>query len=112
MSIINIEPCNDLPIVMFSPDPEPHTAIGSCPADYVKQVQNTKSQIMRDVLDSLGASVHPRLAITEGMVNMNDVLNTDIGQPIRVRQPGSIQPINTAFMGKEAFPVLQYLRRS
>ena len=109
MSIINIEPCNDLPIVMFSPDPEPHTAIGSCPADYVKQVQNTKSQIMRDVLDSLGASVHPRLAITEGMVNIDDVLNTDIGQPIRVRQPGSIQPINTAFMGKEAFPVLQYL---
>lgn len=107
--IINVEPCNDLPIVMFSPDPEPHTAIGSCPADYVKQVQNTKSQIMRDVLDSLGASVHPRLAITEGMVNIDDVLNTDIGQPIRVRQPGSIQPINTAFMGKEAFPVLQYL---
>lgn len=107
--IINIEPVNELPIVMFSPDPEPHTAIGSCPTDYVKQVQNTKSQIMRDVLDSLGASVHPRMAITEGMVNIDDVLNTDIGQPIRVRQPGAIQPIATAFMGKEAFPVLQYL---
>ena len=66
-------------------DPEPHTAIGSCPTDYVKQVQNTKSQIMRDVLDSLGNSVHPRLAITEGMVNIDDVLNTDIGQPIRQR---------------------------
>lgn len=107
--IINVEPVNDLPIVMFSPDPEPHTAIGSCPADYVKQIQNTKSQIMRDVLDSLGASVHPRLVITEGMVNIDDVLNTDIGQPIRQRQPGSVQPLNTAFMGKEAFPVLQYL---
>ena len=107
--IINVEPVNDLPIVMFSPDPEPHTSIGSCPTDYVKQVQNTKSQIMRDVLDSLGASVHPRLAITEGMVNIDDVLNTDIGQPIRVRQAGAITPINTAFMGKEAFPVLQYL---
>ena len=107
--IINVEPVNDLPIVMFSPDPEPHTAIGSCPADYVKQVQNTKSQVMRDVLDSLGNAVHPRLAITEGMVNIDDVLNTDIGQPIRTRAPGSIQPINVAFMGKEAFPVLQYL---
>ena len=105
--IINVEPVNDLPIVMFSPDPEPHTAIGSCPADYVKQVQNTKSQVMRDVLDSLGNAVHPRLAITEGMVNIDDVLNNDIGQPIRTRAPGSIQPINVAFMGKEAFPVLQ-----
>lgn len=107
--IINVEPCNELPIVMFCPDPEPHTAIGSCPADYVKQIQNTKSQIMRDVLDSLGASVHPRLVITEGMVNIDDVLNTDIGQPIRQRAQGSVQPLNTAFMGKEAFPVLQYL---
>jgi hypothetical protein len=64
---------------------------------------------MRDVLDSLGNAVHPRLAITEGMVNIDDVLNNDIGQPIRTRAPGSIQPINVAFMGKEAFPVLQYL---
>ena len=44
MSIINIEPCNDLPIVMFSPDPEPTTAIGSCPCRLCKtKGANTKS---------------------------------------------------------------------
>ena len=63
---------------------------------------------MRDVLDSLGASVHPRLAITEGMVNMNDVLNTDMGQPIRVDNRLDTTHKHS-FYAKEAFPVLQYL---
>jgi hypothetical protein len=37
------------------------------------------------------------------------VLNTDIGQPIRMRAPGMVQPFAVPFVGKEAFPVLGYL---
>ena len=43
LEIINCEAWDDLPIVMFCPDPEPHTAIGSCPADYLKPIQDVKS---------------------------------------------------------------------
>ncbi|MDA0843701.1 MAG: hypothetical protein O3C07_03150, partial [Bacteroidetes bacterium] len=56
LHVLNVEQWDDLPIVMFCPDPEPHTAIGSCPADYLKPIQAAKSQIMRDTLDSLGHS--------------------------------------------------------
>ena len=94
---------------MFCPDPEPHTAIGSCPADYLKPIQDIKSQIIRDSLDSLGHSIFPRMGIVEGQVNIDDVLNNDIGQPIRMRQPGAVQPFSVPFSGKEAFPFLQYL---
>ena len=107
--IVNIEPCDHLPIVMFSADPEPHTALGSCVADYVKPLQLAKSQIMRDTLDSLGHSVFPRLILTEGQVNIDDALNTDVGQPIRVRQPGAVQPLTIPFVGQQAFPVINYL---
>tara|TARA_R110000796_G_scaffold86550_2_gene187224 strand:+ start:849 stop:2987 length:2139 start_codon:yes stop_codon:yes gene_type:complete len=108
-NIINCEAWDDLPIAMFCPDPEPHTAIGSCPADYVKPIQAAKSQIMRDTLDSLGHSIFPRMGVVEGQVNIDDVLNTDIGQPIRMRAPGMVQPFAVPFVGKEAFPVLGYL---
>jgi len=64
---------------------------------------------MRDTLDSLGHSIFPRMAVVEGQVNIDDVLNTDIGQPIRVRAPGMVQPFTVPFAGKEAFPVLGYL---
>ncbi len=108
-NIVDVMPCHELPIVMFCPDPEPHTAIGSCPADYLKPIQAAKSQIMRDTLDSLGHSIFPRMGIVEGQVNIDDVLNTDIGQPIRMRSPGMVQPFSVPFVGKEAFPVLNYL---
>ena len=107
--IINVEPCDVLPIAMFQSDPEPHTVVGQCMADYLKGIQSAKSQIMRDTLDSLGHSIFPRMVITEGQVNIDDVLNTDIGQPIRVRQPGAVQPLSVPFVGKDAFPVLNYL---
>ena len=107
--VVNVEPWDELPICMFCPDPEPHTAIGSCPADYLKPIQAAKSQIMRDTLDSLGHSIFPRMGIVEGQVNIDDVLNTDIGQPIRMRAPGMVQPFAVPFVGKEAFPVLGYL---
>jgi len=109
LEVLNVEPLDELPICMFCPDPEPHTAIGSCPADYLKPIQAAKSQIMRDTLDSLGHSIFPRMGVVEGQVNIDDVLNTDIGQPIRMRAPGMVQPFAIPFVGKEAFPVLGYL---
>lgn len=112
LHVLNVEPWDELPICMFCPDPEPHTAIGSCPADYIKPIQAAKSQIMRDTLDSLGHSIFPRMGIVEGQVNVDDVLNTDIGQPIRMRAPGMVQPFAVPFVGKEAFPVLGYLDES
>ena len=109
LNIVNTTPWDDLPITLFCPDPEPHTSIGSCPADYLMPIQAAKSQIMRDTLDSLGHAIFPRMGIVEGQVNIDDVLNTDIGQPIRMRAPGMVQPFSVPFVGKEAFPVLSYL---
>ena len=112
MNIVNSMAWDDLPITIFSPDPEPHTVIGSCPADYLIPIQAAKSQIMRDTMDSLGQSIFPRMGIVEGQVNIDDVLNTDIGQPIRMRAPNMVQPFAVPFVGKEAFPVLGYLDES
>tara|TARA_Y100000590_G_scaffold470609_1_gene666909 strand:- start:11625 stop:13784 length:2160 start_codon:yes stop_codon:yes gene_type:complete len=109
LTIANVMQWDDLPIVLFCPDPEPHTAIGTSIADYVMPLQRAKSQIMRDTLDSLGHSIFPRYGVVEGQVNIDDVLNSDIGQPIRMRAPGMVQPFTVPFVGSQAFPVLEYL---
>tara|TARA_A100001037_G_scaffold303455_1_gene337514 strand:- start:2207 stop:3256 length:1050 start_codon:yes stop_codon:yes gene_type:complete len=49
------------------------------------------------------------MGVVEGQVNIDDVLNNDIGQPIRMRQAGAVQPFSIPFAGKEAFPFLKYL---
>lgn len=104
------EPANRRPFAHWSPDPEPHTMVGQSIADRTMDVQKTKSMIMRSTLDSLSLALFPRMAIQEGQVNITDILNTDIGAPIRTRgaPPASLQVITQPFVGKEALPVLQY----
>ena len=107
--IVNVEPIADLPFSIFCPDPEPHTIVGLSEADKVKDIQESKSEIMRDMLDSLAQSIHPRTAVVEGQANMDDVLSNETGGIIRMRAPGMVQPFSQPFVGQAAFPMLQYL---
>lgn len=107
--VVYNKPCDERPFSIFVPDPEPHTIVGQSFADRVMDLQKLKSTLMRCTLDSLAAAIFPRTAYVEGQVNPQDIMNTEIGAPIRVRAPGMIQPVVTPFLGEEAFPILQYL---
>ena len=107
--VVSVEGVDEVPFAMFCPDPEPHTAIGLSEADKVMDLQRSKSQIMRDMFDSLAQSIRPRMGVVEGQVNMSDVLNNETGSPIRMRAPGMVTPFSQPFVGQAAFPVLQYL---
>ena len=107
--ILNNEPCAMAPFATICPDPEPHDFFGMSVADTVLDIQRIKSVIMRNTLDSLSLSIHPRIAVVEGMVNMDDVMNTEMGAIVRQRAAGQVQPLTTPFVGQQAFPVLQYM---
>lgn len=107
--ILHNEPCDHIPFVDFCPDPEPHTFFGMSIADVVMDIQLIKSNILRNMLDSLAQSIHPRTAVVEGQVNLEDVMNTEVGGVIRMRAPGMVQPFSQPFVGQAAFPMLQYM---
>ena len=107
--ILHYEPCDFIPFVSFCPDPEPHTFFGMSVADVVMDIQLIKSNILRNMLDSLAQAIHPRTAVVEGQVNLEDVMNTEVGGIIRMRAPGMVQPFATPFVGQAAFPMLQYM---
>jgi len=107
--IVRNEPIDEVPIAMFCPDPEPHTIIGNSQADNVIDLQVISSHIWRDTLDSLKASIFPRMAYVEGQANVDDVLNTEIGAAIRMRQPGMVTPMEVPFVGDKAFPMIDML---
>lgn len=107
--ILMNEPCTMAPFATFCPDPEPHDMFGMSAADVVMDIQRIKSVIMRNTLDSLAMSIHPRVAVVEGMVNIEDVMNTEVGSIIRQRAAGQVQPLSMPFVGQQAFPVLQYM---
>jgi len=107
--ILMNEPCAIVPFATFCPDPEAHDFYGMSTADAVMDIQRIKSSIMRNTLDSLAMSIHPRVAIVEGMVNLEDVMNNEVGAIIRQRAAGQVQPMSMPFVGQQAFPVLQYM---
>jgi hypothetical protein len=74
-------------------------------------VQRIKSQILRNMLDSLAQSIHPRTWAVEGEVNMDDLLNNEVGGVVRVRRPGMYGDMSTPFVGQQAFPMLDYMDR-
>ena len=107
--IVNNEPFDKPPFATFCPSPESHVFFGQSIFDLVGDLQKIKSNVLRNSLDSLSMSIHPRVAVVEGQVNVDDVLNTEVGAVIRQSQPGAVTPFNLPFVGKEAFPMLGYL---
>jgi hypothetical protein len=104
-------PSSYIPFVAFPCDPEPHTSpleAGSI-FDITHDIQEIKSEILRNTLDSLAQSIHPRTAIVEGQVNIDDVLNNETGAVIRMRAPNMVQTFAQPFVGQAAFPMLDYV---
>jgi hypothetical protein len=104
-------PASYIPFVDFPCDPEPHTSPLEAMSifDITHDIQEIKSEIMRNTLDSLAQSIHPRTAVVEGQVNIDDVLNNETGAIIRMRAPGMVTPFSSPFVGQPAFAMMDYM---
>jgi hypothetical protein len=52
---------------------------------------------------------NPRIAVTEGAVNMDDVLNNEIGAIVRQRTAGAVQPLAVPFVAGQTLSALNYM---
>jgi len=107
--VVHEEMVTERPIALICPFPEPHTLIGSSLADKVMDIQRMKTGVMRNMMDSLAQSIHPRTAVVENQVNLEDVMNVETGAIIRMKQAGAVTPFATPFVGAAAQGVLDYL---
>jgi len=107
--ILKDEVVDHVPIALFCPDPEPHTIFGHSIADVTMDLQKIKSHVMRATLDSLAQSIYPRTVVVEGQVNIDDVLNKEVGSVIRARQAGAVQDLQTPFVAQPAMGIIDYL---
>jgi hypothetical protein len=104
-------PASYIPFIDFPFDPEPHTSPIEAMSvfDITHDIQEIKSQVLRNTLDSLAQSIHPRTAVVEGQVNIDDVLNNETGAVIRMRAPGMVQPLAQPFVGQAGYSMLEYM---
>ena len=107
--LLDYEPCDELPFAKFEIDPEPHTFYGRSLAEIIIDDQDAATSILRGILDNVAMTNNPRLAVVEGQVDIDDVLNNEIGAVVRMRQQGAVQDLTVPFVAGQTLGALSYL---
>ena len=109
--ILENMPCDFIPFCSLTPVPMPHRFYGRSVAELVEDVQLVKSTVMRQLLDNMYLTNNNRVAIMDGMVNLDDLLTSRPGGVVRTKQPPSqvMMPMQNQTISQQAFPLLEYL---
>lgn len=106
--VLDYEPWGEVPFAVFEVDPEPHTFYGRSIADILINEQDASTAMLRGVLDNVALTNNPRTQIIDGMVNVDDLLNNEIGGVVRVKQDGAIRELTVPFVAGQVLPALMY----
>lgn len=110
-AVLLVEDAPEVNYALFTMDPEPNEFGGTNFHRLVKDLQLIKSAVMRALMDSLRASVDPRIAAMADQVNMDDLLNPEIGGVIRTEgDPNMVlRVLEVPFSGQAGLAVLEHL---
>lgn len=108
-SLLKIDPWDEPPFAAFQVDPIPHAFYGMSIADVLFESQDAETVILRGVLDNVALTNNPRQAIIDGSVNIDDLINNEVGGIVRTRQQGAIQPLTVPYVAGQTLSALQYL---
>ena len=109
--LLDFEPCDEVPMVKLEIDPEPHSFYGRSLCELIADDQDASTAILRGILDNVALTNNPRLGFLEGSVNVEDLMNAEIGGLVRMRQQGSIQDLSVPFTAGQTLGALTYLDR-
>lgn len=107
--ILDIEELDAQPWIATTPIIMPHKFQGLSMTDRLKQLQDQKTAVLRNLFDNLYFQNNQRTAVLEGQVNMDDLLVSRPGGIVRVKRIDAIQPIVTPQTSDSAFNMMRYL---
>ena len=110
-TILENMPCDNIPFVTITLIPMPHRFYGRSVSELVEDIHLMTSTVMRQLLDNMYLTNNNRVAVMDGMVNMDDLLTTRPGGVVRTKQPPNqvMQPLQSQPISQQAFPKLSYL---
>jgi hypothetical protein len=107
--LLDFEPWGDVPFAVFEIDPEPHTFFGRSIADLIMNDQDSSTAMLRGMMDNVALVNNPSIDVVEGQVNMDDIMNNEIGSIRRVKVQGAIQANAIPFVAGQTLVAMQYL---
>ena len=107
--VLDFEPWGEVPFAVFEVDPEPHTFYGRSIADLIMNDQDSSTAMLRGMMDNVALTNNPSIDVVEGQVNMDDVMNNEIGAIRRVKTQGAITVNAIPFVAGQTLGAMQYL---
>lgn len=107
--VVYNEEIDRVPIVSITPILMPHKLSGMSVADLVMDLQLLKSTLLRQILDNMYLTNSPRMAVLDGMVNIDDLITVRPGGVVRMKTFDAAKPMQIPFFGAPAFNMLEYI---
>ena len=107
--VLECEPYGEVPFAVFEIDPEPHTFFGRSVADLVMNDQDSSTAMLRGMMDNVALTNSPRQGYVQGQVNVDDLMNNEIGGLVRMKSPQALVDIATPFVAGQVLTAMQYM---
>jgi hypothetical protein len=106
--MLDYELCDQMPFAVFEVDPEAHAFFGRSLVEIIIDDQDAATSLLRGLLDNMAMVNNPRLAVNSSLVNMDDVLNNEIGAVIRTKDVNALRELTIGGMASAILPALTY----
>lgn len=106
--LLEYELCDQMPFAVFEVDPEAHAFFGRSLVEIITDDQDAATSLLRGLLDNMSLINNPRMVVADSLVNMDDVLNNEIGAIIRTKDINAIREITIGGMAGGLLPAITY----
>lgn len=106
--LLEYELCDELPFAVFEVDPEAHAFFGRSLVEIIMDDQDAATSLLRGMLDNMSLVNNPRMVVNSQLVNMDDVLNNEIGAVIRTKDVSALREITIGGMAAGILPAITY----
>lgn len=107
--LLSVEDVDCMPWVSTTAILMSHKFQGLSITDRLKEIQDQKTALWRNMFDNMYLQNNQRNVVVEGQVNMDDLLVSRPGGIIRAKRLDSIMPLATPQLGADAYNMMSYL---
>lgn len=107
MVLLADEPWDTQPFAVGSPYVVPFSWQGLSLYDRLRFVQDVKTDLIRQMLDTGSRNLNQRIGVIERQVNYNDLATSVLGGMVRMLSPGAVQALPDVQMPQTSFALLE-----
>lgn len=107
--IIDWEEIEEIPFISATAILMSHKLFGLSIYDRLKQIQDQKTTLWRNIFDNMYLQNNQRTVVVENQVNIDDLLVSRPGGIIRAKVAGAVQPYITPPLSGDSYKMMDYL---